>query len=83
LELYSRVAKRNPGSVMAEVRDNQCRACGMRVLPHTIQLLQSEVDEEVFRCETCGRILYSLQPIPHVASPESAGGAASRGPART
>jgi uncharacterized protein len=81
LELYSRVAKRNPGSVMAEVRDNQCRACGMRVLPHTIQLLKSEVDEEVFRCETCGRILYSLQPIPHASSPENAGGAASGGAA--
>jgi uncharacterized protein len=79
LELYSRIAKRNPGSVMAEVRDNQCRACGMRVLPHTIQLLNSEVDEEVFRCETCGRILYSLQPIPHASSPESVGGAASGG----
>jgi uncharacterized protein len=65
--LYSRVAKRHPGSAMAEVRDNQCRGCGMRVLPHTIQLLQTETDEEVFRCETCGRILFTLEPIPHPA----------------
>jgi predicted nucleic acid-binding Zn-ribbon protein len=79
LELYSRIARRNPGSVMAEVRDDQCRACGMRVLPHTIQLLKSETDEEVFRCETCGRILYSLEPIPHATPPESAEGAASGG----
>jgi uncharacterized protein len=79
LELYSRIARRNPGSVMAEVRDDQCRSCGMRVLPHTVQLLKSEVDEEVFRCETCGRILYSLEPIPHAAPPESSGGAASGG----
>lgn len=79
LELYSRIAKRNPGSVMAEVRNDQCRACGMRVLPHTIQLLKSETDEEVFRCETCGRILYSLEPIPLPTPPESAEGAASGG----
>lgn len=81
VELYSRIAKRNPGSVMAEVRDGQCRACGMRVLPHTIQLLKSEADEEVFRCETCGRIFYSLEPIPHATSPETAEGAASGGAA--
>jgi len=62
-ELYTRLAKKHPGSVMAEARGGQCRACGMRVLPHTLQLLQSEVDEEVFRCEGCGRILYSLEPI--------------------
>ena len=79
LELYSRIAKKNPGSVMAEVRNDQCRACGMRVLPHTIQLLKLETDEEVFRCETCGRILYSLEPIPHGTPPASAEGAASGG----
>lgn len=79
MELYSRIARKNPGSVMAEVRDEQCRACGMRVLPHTIQLLKSETDEEVFRCETCGRILYSLEPVPHATPPENAEGAASGG----
>lgn len=73
-ELYSRIAKRHPGSAMAETRDGQCRACGMRVLPHTLQLLHTETDEEVFRCETCGRILYSLEPIPHTE--QSANGAA-------
>jgi predicted nucleic acid-binding Zn-ribbon protein len=63
LELYTRIGRRLPGSVMAEVRDHQCKGCGMRVLPHVIQLLKNDVDEEVFRCETCGRILYTLEPI--------------------
>jgi predicted nucleic acid-binding Zn-ribbon protein len=49
----------------------------MRVLPHTLQLLTTETDEEVFRCEGCGRILYSLEPIAHVAPKESANGAAN------
>lgn len=75
LELYTRIAKRHPGSTMAEAREGQCRACGMRVLPHTMQLLKTETDEEVFRCETCGRILYSLEPIPHATPKESANGA--------
>jgi uncharacterized protein len=75
LELYTRVAKRHPGSAMAQVRDDQCRGCGMRVLPHTIQLLQLETDEELFRCETCGRILYSLEPIPQASSAQAAEGA--------
>jgi uncharacterized protein len=77
LELYTRISKRHPGSVLAQVRDEQCRGCGMRVLPHTIQLLTSDLDEEIFRCETCGCVLYSLEPIPHAAPQESADGAAN------
>jgi predicted nucleic acid-binding Zn-ribbon protein len=64
LELYTRISKPHPGTVMAEVRDHQCKGCGMRVLPHVIQMLKDDRDEEVFRCETCGRILYTLEPIP-------------------
>lgn len=75
LGLYARVAKRHPGSALAEARGEQCRACGMRVLPHVMQMLKTETDEEVFRCETCGRILYSLEPIPHAAPKETANGA--------
>jgi uncharacterized protein len=76
LDLYTRVDKRHPGSAMAEARGEQCRACGMRVLPHVLQLLTTETDEEVFRCEMCGRILYTLEPIPHAAPRETANGAA-------
>jgi predicted nucleic acid-binding Zn-ribbon protein len=74
-ELYARIARKHPGSVMAEARGEQCRACGMRVLPHTLQLLKSEADEEVFRCEGCGRILYSLEPIPQLHKDVSDGAA--------
>jgi uncharacterized protein len=77
VELYTRISRKHPGSAMAQVRDGQCRGCGMRVLPHTIQVLSTETDEEVFRCETCGRILYTLEPIPHAAPRESANGAAN------
>ena len=77
LELYERIARKHPGSVLAQVRDGQCRACGLRALPHTVQLLESDTDEEIFRCESCGRILYSLEPIPHTAPKESATGAAN------
>jgi predicted nucleic acid-binding Zn-ribbon protein len=77
LELYARVDKKHPGSALAEAREEQCRACGVRVLPHVLQLLKSETDEEVFRCETCGRILYSLEPIPHATPKSTANGAAN------
>ena len=77
LELYTRISKRLPGSVLAEVRDHQCKGCGMRVLPHTIQQLKNDVDEEVFRCETCGRILYTLEPIPPSSGREESQSAAT------
>jgi len=75
LGLYARLAKKYPGSALAEARGEQCRGCGMRVLPHTLQLLRTESDEEVFRCEGCGRILYSLEPLPYSTPGEAASGA--------
>lgn len=63
-DLYDRVAKRHHGAAMAEARDGQCRGCGMRVLPHTLQELRRDPNEEIYRCESCGMILYTLEPIP-------------------
>ena len=63
-ELYSRIAKRHHGTGLAEARDGQCRGCGMRVLPHTLQELRRDPNEEIYRCESCGMILYTLEPIP-------------------
>jgi predicted nucleic acid-binding Zn-ribbon protein len=68
LELYTRIAKRHNGTGMAEARDGQCRGCGMRVLPHILQELKQEANEDVYRCESCGLILYSLEPV---ATPKS------------
>jgi uncharacterized protein len=74
LDLYTRISRNHPGTVMAEVRDHQCKGCGMRVLPHVIQMLKDDKDEEVFRCETCGRILYTLEPIPPATGREPSQG---------
>jgi uncharacterized protein len=70
--LYDRVAKRHNGIALARVRDGQCQGCGLRILPHVVQMLHREEDEEVFRCESCGLILYSLEPI--IAQPPSSPG---------
>ena len=66
---------------MAQVRDDQCRGCGMRVLPHIVQELHSESNEEVYRCESCGLILYSLEPVPYAKS--TSGAAEGASPAST
>jgi predicted nucleic acid-binding Zn-ribbon protein len=63
-DLYDRIAKRHHGAGLAEARDGQCRGCGMRVLPHTLQELRRDPNEEIYRCESCGLILYTLEPIP-------------------
>ena len=67
-ELYARIAKRHNGTAMAEARDGQCRGCGLRVLPHILQELASDASEEIYRCESCGLLLYTLEPIP-IANP--------------
>jgi hypothetical protein len=73
LKLYERIAKRHNGTAMAQVRDDQCRGCGMRVLPHIIQELRQETNEEIYRCEMCGLILYTLDPIPVANSGSGSG----------
>src|SRR5271163_3931360 len=76
-ELYARIAKRHHGTGLAEARDGQCRGCGMRVLPHTLQELRRDPNEEIYRCESCGLILYTLEPIPLPDPAASSGHAAS------
>jgi len=61
--LYERIAKRHNGTAVAEAREGQCRGCGMRVLPHIAEELRREDNEEVYRCESCGLILYTLEPV--------------------
>jgi predicted nucleic acid-binding Zn-ribbon protein len=77
LTLYDRVAKRHNGHALAQVKDGQCKGCGLRVLPHTLQLLvQDHDDEEIFRCESCGLILYSLEPLTAI-NPDAASDSAA------
>ena len=76
-DLYARIAKRHGGTAMAQVRDDQCRACGLRVLPHIVQELRSETSEEVYRCESCGLILYSLEPVAYAKPADGSANAAS------
>ncbi|PYT81830.1 MAG: hypothetical protein DMG40_07625 [Acidobacteria bacterium] len=76
-DLYTRIAKRRGGTAMAQVRDEQCRGCGLRVLPHIVQELRSETSEEVYRCESCGLILYTLEPVPYAKPADGSANAAS------
>ena len=76
-DLYTRIAKRHGGTAMALARDEQCLGCGLRVLPHIVQELRSETSEEVYRCESCGLILYTLEPIPYAKSNDGSANAAS------
>ena len=66
---YHRIAKRHNGVALAEVRNETCLLCGMRVRPHVYQELRRESSDELFHCETCTRILY-------VAETQAAGAAA-------
>ncbi len=64
LDLYQRIARRHNGVALAEVLDETCTMCRVRVRPHVYQELRREDSHEVFHCESCTRILYcSAQPV--------------------
>lgn len=80
LNLYTRMAKRHHGIVLAEARDEQCRSCGMRILPHVYRQLRRDDNDEIFHCETCGRLFYILEPMAPKGAPAPNDVAASSAP---
>jgi uncharacterized protein len=62
LDHYDRIIKKHNGVALAEVHDEKCSACGMRVRPHVFQEMRRAGSDEMFHCETCTRILYYIEP---------------------
>ncbi len=69
---YHRIAKRHNGVALAEVRNETCLLCGMRVRPHVYQELRRQSSDELFHCETCTRILYVTETQAAAAADTSA-----------
>lgn len=62
---YKRIARRHGGIAVAEVRDEACSMCSVRIRPHVMQLLRQSGEDEIIHCETCTRILYYVEkPAP-------------------
>jgi uncharacterized protein len=62
MDHYDRIMKKHDNVALAEVRDEKCSACGMRVRPHVFQAMRRSATDEIFHCETCTRILYYTEP---------------------
>lgn len=62
LDHYERIAKKHHGVAVAEIRDETCSACGVRIRPHVFQELRRAGNNEIFHCETCTRIIYYVEP---------------------
>jgi uncharacterized protein len=70
LRTYEQIAGRRHGIGVAEVREESCRLCGMRIPPHVFQELRRSDSPEIYKCESCGRILYYVEP-PSAPSPDA------------
>jgi hypothetical protein len=69
LAVYARAGKRHHGVALAVAVNEQCRGCGMRLLPHVYQEVYRPENLELQTCETCGCILYPAEP----AAPPTSG----------
>lgn len=78
LDTYERVAVRRHGIGLAEVRDEACSACGVRIRPHVFQELRRGDFHQIEQCETCSRILYYVEP-PATPTPEGESKASAAG----
>jgi len=57
LSVYDRVAK-SRGTALAEGVDHKCSACQIMVRPQRWNDLRDRGNEDMFTCESCGRLLY-------------------------
>lgn len=69
-ETYERIRKARNGVAVAEVRDGFCTGCNVRLRPQAYNEVRT--NEIVLTCETCGRILYSLEDAPDARGQEAA-----------
>lgn len=71
LDHYHRIAKKHAGVALAEVKDETCTMCRVRVRPHVFEALRKADCQEIFHCESCTRILYYIEQ-PAGQTPEQA-----------
>jgi hypothetical protein len=71
LDHYHRIARRHAGIALAEVVDETCTMCRVRVRPHVFEALRKPDCQEIFHCESCTRILYYVEQ-PAGQAPEQA-----------
>lgn len=62
LHHYDRIMRKHNNIAVAEVRDENCGGCGVRIRPHVIQEMRRGDRPELFECETCTRILHYTPP---------------------
>jgi predicted nucleic acid-binding Zn-ribbon protein len=68
MDHYDRIMKKHDNMALAEVREEKCSACGMRMRPQVIQAMRRSTADELFHCETCTRILYYTEPTAAAAA---------------
>ena len=59
---YERLAKHRKGLAVVAVRDGTCGACHVRLRPQVYS--QVRTNQQILRCESCDRILYSSPEPP-------------------
>ena len=61
LDHYHRIARKHSGVALAQVVDETCTMCRVRVRPHVFQELRRAESLEIYHCESCTRILYYVE----------------------
>ena len=61
-ETYERIARGRKGEAVVAVFDGTCGACHVHLRPQVFSEVMTNA--EIHTCESCGRILYFLQPPP-------------------
>jgi uncharacterized protein len=68
-ERYQLYAPRHHGIAVATVDGETCSGCRVHLRPYVVQRLRRPEREEIEECESCGRMLYLVEPPVPAAAP--------------
>lgn len=57
LDLYQKIRERTEGAGAARLFQRRCEGCRLELPPQDLARIRAAADDEVIRCEECGRIL--------------------------
>jgi len=74
-ERYLQYAPRHHGIAVATVDGETCSGCRVHLRPYVVQKLRRQEGEEIVECESCGRMLYLVEPAVPASAPAATTGA--------
>ena len=78
LARYQKLAKRYHGHGVVPMIGEACTGCRVHLRPHMVQRVRQLADTEIVECDSCARIVYSVEELKAPGGPGAAAAGESK-----